>query len=1023
MNPQNTNFNFTNFQNINQMNQQLPIQNLNPQFNNLNMNMYNQQIPQNNIYNSNLTQTSKSNNFNITYNKNNNIYQNNNLNFNTLNNNNNNNIIDNEFRPYSGNDLIYAKELKQRKQEEYRKILDEQIQNSNQMKEQNKIKYKNYESNTFLNFQDNNNKTITKPYIDNAQKELERKKKMEYNEILRQQVEERKKREEMEKQKQKEEDIKFEVKMKQQLEERKIQEEYHKKLEIMGKHNKNMESPDNIMYTNNPIPNNNTIEQQFFSSSPQSNIYMQNTLNSNNNNLNNNLNNYTQVSSFPTQYIQQQMFNQPNNFNNNNSNYNTLQISDKFDFNNNTNNPNFNNNNYYGQRPLTQYHSNTINNEFFNENLNNTNINNFNRTHSTRNQTFNINNNNQINNISNINIEELFEKYVNDCQNLITQYENIMENYPFNPSLQNDNNETIRNLINEKDNISDKIKRGQEELKNHLGFYPNLSEFNMKINKYLTLVLERKIREIQEISKNYEINNKKYLTSIQSANNKNKNKNNFNQSGKKKERNNYSNNITSTTINSLTTSQLDQKIRGCQYRSKYEDLRKSVFKNEDINQNLKESLVKESLAGWSKFVTTKNESFIQNNPNINSNNFYQTWKENENIEHINSNMNLENIEEEKKESEIYITQQVLKSIKNNESRKPSRRESKRDNDNLISQNKKNINNNKSINNNKKSINNNNNNINNNNNNINNSNNNINNNNNKNLNNKRSINSNKNSNKDNNIISIEKVEVINNNNNINNSNNNKSKKLDPRISAKIINEKDLKISKDEKDKSVYFVAQEQNSLMNNTNKIDNSNLRISTELKNRKSYNGSQENINNISRPINPNDNYIIKDLEDDNCNILSKDIINLNSMKKSKKEEDDEDDYEQYENDFTTDKNIINNIEKGEKSQKKIDLNDYKEIHESQKLQNQLNFFEDDIINNNVNIKNSNKQKLRPTSPKGKNNQLKKNDNNKNNKIQDSLLSSNNFCNDSYGENIIKNLNKFRELALEESSIVNTSKK
>ena len=531
MNTQNTNFNFSNFQNINQINHQLPIQNLNPQFNNLNMNMYNQQIPQNNIYNSNITQTSKSNNFNIAYNNNNNIYQNNNLNFNSLNNNNNNNLIDNEFRPYSGNDLIYAKELKQRKQEEYRKILDEQIQNSNQMKEQNKNKYKNYESNTFLNFQDDNNKTITKPYINDVQKEIERKKKMEYNEILRQQVEERKKREEMEKQKQKEEDIKFEVKMKQQLEERKIQEEYHKRLESMGKHNKNMESPDNIMYTNNPIPNNNTIEQQFFSSSPQSNIYMQNTLNSNNNNLNNNLNNYTQVSSFPTQYIQQQMFNQPNNFNNNNSNYNTLQISDKFDFNNNTNNPNFNNNNYYGQRPLTQYHSNTINNEFFNENLNNTNINNFNRTHSTRNQTFNINNNNQINNISNINIEELFEKYVNDCQNLITQYENIMENYPFNPSLQNDNNETIRNLINEKDNISDKIKRGQEELK-------NLSEFNMKINKYLTLVLERKIREIQEISKNYEMNNKKYLTSIQSANNKNKNKNNFNQSRKKKERNN-----------------------------------------------------------------------------------------------------------------------------------------------------------------------------------------------------------------------------------------------------------------------------------------------------------------------------------------------------------------------------------------------------------------------------------------------------------------------------------------------------
>ena len=34
---------------------------------------------------------------------------------------------------------------------------------------------------------------------------------------------------------------------------------------------------------------------------------------------------------------------------------------------------------------------------------------------------------------------------------------------------------------------------------------------------------------------------------------------------------------------------------GCQYRFKYEDLRKSVFKNDDLKQDLKESL-----SGWSK---------------------------------------------------------------------------------------------------------------------------------------------------------------------------------------------------------------------------------------------------------------------------------------------------------------------------------------------------------------------------------------------------------------------------------------
>ena len=189
MNSQNPNFNYGNYQNLNQINQQNQFQNLNPQFNNINMNMYNQQITQNNIYNSN----NNKNNVNIGYNNiNNNINSLNNNQYKINNNlpsinNNPNNFIENNFRTNIGND-ISEKELKLKKQEEYRKILDEQIQNSNQRKEQNKLQYKNYESsNSFLNYQDNNNKTITKPYIDDKQKELERKKKMEYKEIIKKQ--------------------------------------------------------------------------------------------------------------------------------------------------------------------------------------------------------------------------------------------------------------------------------------------------------------------------------------------------------------------------------------------------------------------------------------------------------------------------------------------------------------------------------------------------------------------------------------------------------------------------------------------------------------------------------------------------------------------------------------------------------------------------------------------------------------------------------------------------------------------
>jgi len=1014
MNSQNPNFNYGNYQNLNQINQQNQFQNLNPQFNNINMNMYNQQIPQNNIYNSN----NNKNNVNIGYNNiNNNINSLNNNQYKINNNlpsinNNPNNFIENNFRTNIGND-ISEKELKLKKQEEYRKILDEQIQNSNQRKEQNKFQYKNYESsNSFLNYQDNNNKTITKPYIDDKQKELERKKKMEYNEILRKQVEERKKREEMEKQKQKEEDIKFEVKIKKQLEERKIQEEYHKKLESLGKYNKNMESPDNIMYTNNPIPKNNPLEQKFFSSSPPQNLYIQNTIKTNNNNtINNNLNINNNQISFPKNYIEQQMFNQQNNNYSNNNNLN-IQNEEKYNF---MNNPNYqtnnNNNNYYNQRPLTQNYHNTLNNnnnDFFNENPSNLNINNnFNRTHSTS-QTMN-NQNQQIRN-NNINIEELFEKYVNDCQNLISQYENTMENFNYNPSLKKDNNDTIKSLINEKDNISKKIQNGQNELKNYLGFNFNLNEFNMKISKYLTLVLDRKIREIQEISKNYH-KNKMYMNENLYENkterNKKKDLNLFNtQSSTRKKENNYiSNNKNQNTLNSLTTSQINKQIMGCQYRSKYEDLRKSIFKNDDLNQDLKESL-----SGWSKLVTVQNDSYIiKNNPNANSNNFYKTWRNND----INSpDKNLEKIDEEKKENEIVYNipqEDLLMSKKYIESNNPSRRDSNKLNENIISQNKntKMSNNNMNYNNNSNYINNNN---------------------NDNIDNlRRSVNSSRISNKDNNI-SMDQIESsiknINNNNlsknnnniNINNNNininsNNKSKKLDPRISAKIMDEKNLKISKEEKDKSVYFVGgQEQNSLMNNTNKIENSNMRISNELKNRKSFHGSPENINNMTRNLNSKDNIIINDLDDDSCNI----DINL-----SKKEEN-----EKFE--------IINNPDLEKNKNKKI-INNYKDIHESQKLQNQLNFFEDSMLENKVNIKTSNKQKIRrPSSPKGKNSQSKKNenDNNYNNNINnnnnelpiDSLLSSKNLCNDSYGDNIINDLNKFRKLALEESSISNYKK-
>ena len=613
---------------------------------------------------------------------------------------------------------------------------------------------------------------------------------------------------------------------------------------------------------------------------------------------------------------------------------------------------------------------------------------------------FNNNNNIQQINQTNLNIEELFEKYVNDCQNLISEYEKKMENYIFNPSLNNDNNDLILNLINEKNTVNNKIQNGQEEIKNCLGFYPDLTEFNSKISKYLNLVLDKKIKEIQDKRQNY--NNKKQMNN-NFINNKSSNKKNNNMNDNKL-RNNSNNNFNNSQnknsiLNSLTQSQLNKKIKECQYRSKYEDLRKSIFKNEDINKDLMQSL-----SGWSKFITPKN------NINMSNNNFYQTWKDNNS--NVSSNIKSDKNEEKKSIEYNIPDDEFLMSEKNDNynNKSISNSNSKQNKNNNILNN--NINNNRKMNSSK-------------NNNIHNSNNNnqikiktnkenikINNNNNLNkknknkINNKKSINSSEMSNKDNNI-SEEEYQNKDNNNNNNSNNKIKQIKLDSRISAKII-ENEIKISKDEKEKSFLFEGeQEQNSLMNNTNKIENSNMRISNELKNRKSFHGSPENINNITRNLNSKDNIIINDLDDDSCNI----DINL-----SKKEEN-----EKFE--------IINNPDL-ENNKNKNNINNYKEIQESQKLQNQLNFFEDSMLENKV-IKTSNKQKVRrPSSPKGKNSQSKKNEieNNYNNNINnnelpvDSLLSSKNLCNDSYGDNIINDLNKFRKLALEESSISNYKK-
>ena len=205
------------------------------------------------------------------------------------------------------------------------------------------------------------------------------------------------------------------------------------------------------------------------------------------------------------------------------------------------------------------------------------------------------------------------------------------------------------------------------------------------------------------------------------------------------------------------------------------------------------------------------------------------------------------------------------------------------------------------------------------------------------------------------------------------------------------------------KSISYMKTNTNNNYNNNNSNNNNNF------KNNNNY--SNENINNNNYNI-TDDDILNDELEEDNWNYRignSSDISdnNINTEKEEIKKEESEEE-ENYENDFEIDKATLKNILEGEKTQdNNVNLDDYKEIHESQQLQSQLNFFESNNNIENINIKKSKHQKISP-----------KNDIN----IKNSLMISNSIS-DSYGDNIINDLNKFRRLALEESSISNYYKK
>jgi len=160
----------------------------------------------------------------------------------------------------------------------------------------------------------------------------------------------------------------------------------------------------------------------------------------------------------------------------------------------------------------------------------------------------------------------------------------------------------------------------------------------------------------------------------------------------------------------------------------------------------------------------------------------------------------------------------------------------------------------------------------------------------------------------------------------------------------------------------------------------------------------------------------------------------INTVKKLEEEE-------KYENEFNNDFDDIEKIEEEQKNkngENDVNLEDYKEIHESQKIQTQLNFFEDSITDNininrskahvvgninNNNLAQSNKSKNNMSNNFGQNNEVmgsKISNKNSMNKSKQNFTNNNMVScelEDSYGDNILENLNKYRKMALGESSM------
>ena len=676
------------------------------------------------------------------------------------------------------NKISESKELKLRKQEEYRKELDDQMKFELQRKERerqikyggginglgslnipnktnnnmnnmmnntnypinnnsninginnnlnNNINNYNIANNKNMNMPEMNNTIITRPNINQEEKEKLRKKQMEYNEILRQQVEERNKMKEIAKQKEKEEEIKFEEKLKRQLIENQKRAELIKNNEFKNnKYAHNLEYPETFManpMSTMPIPQIN-IQGQTIQNNNNSNpnytvlggFYGNNTnnlLNNQNNQIsmnNTNMDKYNNIEG-KTELVQNNpnLNNQninPNNFNNYQNNYMNLTPSSNKNINSN-NAYNLQNTPYnYGQRPTPSQTATAFGSTSKTNSFNSNNNNNINNNINT-NYPYIVNNNNNYNsNIRPISqqsqrrqrndtwrMEELYMNFVQEQLRIINEYEMDINKYQ---DLKKDNFDTIKDLMIIKNKALDRIQEAQNKFKDTVGVYPMDNNFNNRVTNLMDMMLEKKINDIQRENK---------LEIL--ANNFNKQKRNgrinYNNINSINENGIYSNDINNEDNNNefipITESQLNRNMMGCGYKSKYEELKKSMINGNEASQELRTSM---SLAGFSKFVTQnklveKNENiYVQDNNDDNNNdinnyqnifcninngqsNLYTTWNsekfeedQKNNVNNINNNspLNTNEIINDNNNNNINTNQETLETKVNNKNISP-----------------------------------------------------------------------------------------------------------------------------------------------------------------------------------------------------------------------------------------------------------------------------------------------------------------------------------------------------------------